>query len=471
MTEQILIVEDELIVARDIRRTLERAGHKVAGVAQTVEKAMQMVQEHSPWIVLVDIYLKGNETGIDLALKLNGLGIPFIYISANSSQPILEAVKQTNPYGFIVKPFRERDLLVTLDIAGYRFENNQQMQREKETGQATLLAADLARNRFASTCEGLIGNSPAMQQVFELVEQVAQFDTSVLLQGESGTGKEVIAGCIFSMSARSNKPFVRINCAAIPDGLMEAELFGYEKGSFTGANERKPGKFEMASGGTILLDEIGEVPLDMQAKLLRVLQDKEVYRIGSSTAIKTDVRILAATNQNLEKLVGEGKFRLDLYYRLHVFPISLPPLRDRREDIPLLVQYYIRHYNRQLDKNVAGLSAADMEPLIQYDWPGNVRELQHLVERSVLMSRGETLHIVLPEKVQQSTVSTVPKENLRTLEEIERAHILSVLQQCNFRITGKNGAAELLALSPSVLQRKIKQLGIQRTYISDEGKI
>lgn len=468
--EKILIVEDELIVARDIRTTLERAGYKVSGVVRTAEKALSSIEGSRPTLVLVDIFLKGALTGIDLATWLDKESIPFIYVSANSDQPVLEAAKTTNPYGFVVKPFREKDLLVAVDIARYRYENHKRMAPSPAPSTSHEdPALSLSRTGRASirTPEGLIGKSAPMLHIFRRIQQVAPYDTSVLLLGESGTGKEGVANAIFRASSRSAKPFIKINCAAIPPGLMESELFGYEKGAFTGAMDRKTGKFELANGGTILLDEVGEMPLDMQAKLLRVLQEKEIQRIGSSTSIKIDVRIIAATSRHLEKEVGEGRFRLDLYYRLLVFPISLPPLRERKEDIPLLVSYFLEYYSPRTGRNISSLGANMMTKLMDYSWPGNVRELQHLIERSMLLATGSAIdEIELPEE--QDTASKEPIHTStappKTLEEMERGHILEVLRQCNFRITGKGGAAEILKLSPGTLHAKLKKLGITKTY-------
>lgn len=394
--DRILIVEDELIVARDIRRTLEKAGYKIIGISRTVDQALALMQEKKPTFVLIDIFLKGDLTGIDLAMQLNKEEIPFVYISANSNQQVLEAAKTTKPYGFIVKPFREKDLLVTLDIARYRYEYDRQM--SSPALPSTIITKPLANNGKAhsgkkrnTTFEGLIGASAQMVKVYRLIEQVAPFDTSVLLLGESGTGKEVVARCIVQYSTRNAKPYVKINCAAIPANLMEAELFGYERGAFTGANEKKIGKFEMANGGTILLDEIGELPLDMQAKLLRVLQEKEIQRIGSNTLIKIDVRIIASTNKNLEQEAGEGRFRLDLYYRLYVFPITLPPLRKRKEDIVLLANHFVQHYTNKMGKPLIKINEESLQRLQDYTWPGNIRELQHRIERAVLLAKANVI--------------------------------------------------------------------------------
>src|SRR5258705_3942349 len=287
MKESVLIVEDELIVARDIRKTLERNSFKVVGVARTAEKALSMVEAFNPSLVLVDIFLKGNLTGIDLAKQLNSRGIPFIYVSANSNQEVLEAAKVTHPFGFIVKPFREKDLLVTIEIARYRNENKMKMAahdilgvESKKIMQTTDTLQPALHERFSSRCQNIIGQSAPLLHVFNLIQQVAPFDTSVLILGESGTGKEGVANCIVQVSSRKNKPYIKINCAAIPGELIESELFGFEKGAFTGASERRIGKFEQAAGGTILLDVVGEIKPEKQAKLLRVLQAKVLQRIG-----------------------------------------------------------------------------------------------------------------------------------------------------------------------------------------------
>jgi DNA-binding NtrC family response regulator len=473
MKDKIMIVEDELIVANDIRRTLERNGFKIAGIARTMEKALQIIEDSRPSLALLDIFLKGTHTGIDLAEHLNDRQIPFIFISANSNQQVLEAVKLTNPFGFIVKPFREKDLLITIDIAIYRYENNKRMGIEAKTadrfGSKSLYTSThfsvnsgLAQN---AVCGNIIGRSAPMLQLFNLIEQVAPFDSSVLVLGESGTGKEGIANCIVQQSKRSKKPYIKINCAAIPADLMESELFGHEKGAFTGAIDRKIGKFELASGGTILLDEVGEIRPEMQAKLLRVLQEKEIQRIGSNAILKIDVRVLAATSRILEKEVAEGRFRLDLYYRLLVFPITLPPLRGRREDIPLLIDHFTQYYSDRTGKIISAFHPDAVQKLLRYDWPGNVRELQHVIERSILLAKDDIVReVILPDFIPDPSIENKKDKPVKTLEEMERDHIIKVLHQCEFRISGKGGAADLLNLPPSTLHSKIKKLGIRINY-------
>ncbi|SHN45793.1 sigma-54 dependent transcriptional regulator [Chitinophaga sp. CF418] len=477
MEEKIMIVEDELIVAGDIRLTLERAGYKVSGVARSVHRALEIIETEKPDLVLLDIYLKGDQTGIDLAVELNKVNIPFVYLSANCNRQVLEAAKVTQPYGFIVKPFREKDLLVTLDIARYRYEHNRALKVQPGNGQQAepprlpafhpdkVVEAQHDALPLIPNFEGIIGQSAPMLRVFELIRQVAPLDTSVLILGETGTGKEGVANCIHKLSPRKAKPFVKVNCAALPTHLIESELFGHEKGAFTGALEKRIGKFERADGGTIFLDEIGDMPADLQVKLLRVLQEKEIERIGGNGTLKVNVRIIAATNRNLEKEIAEGRFRLDLYYRLHVFPIMLSALRERREDIPLLINHFIRLYAAATGKMVEGVAPAALKQLMDYSWPGNVRELQNLIERSVLLARESIIREVsLPVPSKKETVVVAADTDIKTIVELEREHILTVLKKCNHKISGPGGAAELLNLPPSTLASKMKKLGIVKRH-------
>lgn len=644
MGKKILIVEDEYIIADVLRDLLQNTGYDVCGIADSVDEALELIEINRPNFVLLDIYLKGKLTGIDLANILTEKNIPFVYLSANSNQTILEEAKKTNPYGFIVKPFREKDVLVALDIAIYRWGNNIEnklrqnavlqkkitqiidspaewtfklMQigkalqpyipfeylsiglksndhspydeigfmrigfeeyqtigpkelmviankkldelsalrakstweqlatwyNEKELKAAFkepsirklimetfsmkshlvfpvplstkqtiyfffysrrpdaydndyLILCDRFGNligNFAETMlsdsmsplagksdhhatekagsqevntkvfDGIIGSSHLLLNVFDNVIQVAPADSSVLILGESGTGKEKIAERIHYLSPRKSKPFVKVNCAALPATLIDSELFGHEKGSFTGAFERKIGRFEQAHTGTLFLDEIGEIPLELQVKLLRVLQEKEIERIGGRATIKTDVRIIAATNRNLEKEVAEGRFRLDLYYRLNVFPIVMPPLRDRKEDIPALANHFLTIYSRKIGKAIKGLSEKVLESMQNYSWPGNIRELENLIERNVLLAKGDMIdHIALPLQAEQAARTVASNGNVQTMKENERAHILFALKKCNWKIWGTDGAANLLNLPPTTLNSKMKKLGITR---------
>ncbi|MBO9658289.1 MAG: sigma-54-dependent Fis family transcriptional regulator [Chitinophagaceae bacterium] len=444
--ENILIVEDEFIVANDLRHILLKEGYRVAGIAASVEQARKMIEAKQPDWVLLDIMLKGDLTGIDLGKELKEQQRPFLYISANTNQQILEAAKQTEPYGFLVKPFREKDLFVMLDIARHRF--------GVETKKT------VAPPAAATVIPGLVGESPQLKTTIEQIRTVAPGETSVLITGESGTGKEVVAKAIHQLSSRAKKSLITVNCGALPQSLVESELFGYEKGAFTGANQRHAGKFEQANGGTIFLDEIGELPLEMQVKLLRVLQEKEIERLGSSQTVKVDIRIIAATNRNLEKEVAEGRFRLDLYYRLNVFPIELAPLRARKKDIPLLAQHFLRIYSTQNGKQIKGIDADTAEQFMRYNWPGNIREMQHLIERNVLFANGEILKIDLPKQ------SSRPAEmsGIKTMEELERDHIVVTLQHAGGKVSGSGGAAELLGIPAQTLYSKMKKLGIRQQY-------
>jgi DNA-binding NtrC family response regulator len=649
MNRKVLIVEDQFVEANDLQLMLTKAGYEVCGIARSVPIAQEMIKKERPGLVLLDIFLKGKLTGVDLAKQLRENNIAFIYLSANSNEEILSEAKTTEPYGFIVKPFREKDLLVTLEIAQYRHEHSRESKyrREAELIQqlektitdhtdwkqkllqiGKILQSDIPfdflaagfddpgkilnhavcflrigfneyqtiglkelstiagiktdelmaihsasvketiaaffnneafeeitqkpslRKLFSETfsgeslltfplqsagretfsfCfysrrpdayntehvaillhlqqtlnriieqmratentgvssgtlkkeakqvinentnsnapgfEGIIGNSHLLLNVFDHITQVAPFDTAVLILGESGTGKERIAGCIHNLSPRKGKALVKVNCATLPATLIESELFGHEKGSFTGAIDKRTGKFEQANGGTIFLDEIGEMPVDLQVKLLRVLQEKEIEPIGSRSSIKINVRIIAATNRNLEKEVAEGRFRLDLYYRLNVFPIELPPLRERAEDILALAHHFINYYNRKAGKKITGLSDKVVKNMMGYHWPGNIRELENLIERGVLLAKGTIIEDISIPVNQKKEISFAGQDaHMKTIHENERDYIITVLKKCSGRIWGAGGAAEVLNVPPSTLKSKMKKLGIQKENI------
>jgi formate hydrogenlyase transcriptional activator len=307
----------------------------------------------------------------------------------------------------------------------------------------------------------IVGNSPALKQLLQQVLTVAGSGATVLIQGETGTGKELIARAIHRLSQRKNAPFIRINCAAIPTGLLESELFGHEKGAFTGAISQKIGRVELADGGTLFLDEVGEIPLELQPKLLRVLQDQEFERLGSNRTIKVDMRVVAATNRNLAERIAQNQFRSDLYYRLSVFPIAVPPLRERMEDIPLLVRYFVRQVCQRMDRHVESIPPSAMDALLHWHWPGNVRELENLMERSVILSEGEVLRVPLSElrALTSPAESEVPNQNL---DHAERQHIVRILRETRGKISGPDGAAIRLGLKRTTLQSKIQRLGITR---------
>ena len=302
----------------------------------------------------------------------------------------------------------------------------------------------------------LVGQSRALKRVLAQVEQVAPTGSTVLLLGETGTGKELIASAIHELSPRRDHPMVRVNCSAIPASLIESELFGREKGAFTGALSKKIGRFELANGSTLLLDEIGDLPPDVQVKLLRVLQEKQIERLGDPKSIPVDVRIIAATNQDLEKAVREGRFREDLYYRLNVFPITMPPLRERPEDIPPLVSAFVGEFGAAFGKNIGSVARESMDALQRYRWPGNVRELRNVIERAMIVTKGPTLWIEPPGKA--AALST-PR---LTMKEVDREHIQRVLEMTGWRVRGKNGAAEMLGVKPTTLETRMAKLGIHR---------
>ncbi|MFA6083480.1 sigma 54-interacting transcriptional regulator [Mucilaginibacter sp.] len=314
----------------------------------------------------------------------------------------------------------------------------------------------------------LIGNSTVMKKIFQLVSKVAESESSVLILGETGTGKELIARAIHNTSLRKDKVMIKVNCATLPANLIESELFGHERGSFTGATEKRIGKFELANNSTLFLDEVGELPLDLQVKLLRVLQEKEIERVGGRATIKTNVRIIAATNRDLQREVQMGSFRSDLFFRLNVFPINLPPLRDRKEDIPLLATHFLIKHSKKGMKGSMNFSGKAMRELVAYNWPGNVRELEHLLERSILLSNGRTIeHVYLPGEELEGD-SLLSDGHVKTIDEVEREHIISVLKRCNGKVSGVGGAAELLKIPATTLSSKILRLKIGKGLSTEQ---
>lgn len=644
MKKKILIVEDEFIVANDLAIMLEASGYEMLGIAISAKAAMEEIAKNIPDIVLLDIQLQGPESGIDLAGKLKTMHIAFVYLSANSDQVTLFKAKATEPYGFLVKPVRSKDLLVTLDIACYRHEHSREsylfrkdrLRRElaalatdesgrvpilsrfaellqvvipfdficfvlfnrsagyefhglyrsgfneyqdidkaglsnitaKSPAEIDLLLSNVPANReiqffagesysqllkedqlayvldlcysFQSVIRGVIevpaaahcrmyvcsresnrfddrhlsvieevqdligrlltglgperkgtsipvekgrdnlshslverfiGRSKSISHCLDLVAQVAPLNTSVLITGESGTGKELFAEAIHELSQRKTQPFIKINCAALPYTLIESELFGYEKGAFTGALTSRVGKFEAASGGTIFLDEIGEMNLDVQAKFLRVLQEKKVQRVGSHKMIETDVRIIAATNRNLEEAVAEHRFRLDLYFRLNVFPIQLPPLRHRKEDIALLADHLGRQIAKGMGRTYCGISDEMMDALKQYDWPGNVREMENVIERALIVSGSNKPMTLLQPLVGivTSVEPAIPAPKFTTIDEIkqrqeqfEKELLEAALREAGGRVRGPGGAAEKLDIKPTTLESKLIRFGIRK---------
>ncbi len=317
--------------------------------------------------------------------------------------------------------------------------------------------------------KGIVGQSAGLRQVLQQVETVATSDSTVLLLGETGTGKELIARALHDRSPRRQRALLKLNCAAIPSGLLESELFGHERGAFTGAITQKTGRLELADQGTLFLDEIGDIPLELQPKLLRVLQEREFERLGSTRTTKVDARLVAATNRDLERMMAEKQFRSDLYYRLNVFPIEVPPLRERSEDIPLLVRHFVQRFARRMNRTIETIPSETMDALTGYSWPGNIRELQNLIERAVILSPGPVLQVPL----RDLNVRTIPAQDggeHRTLEQAERAHILATLKETKWVLSGPRGAAKRLGMNRSTLQFRMKKLGIARPWTCECGQ-
>jgi len=453
MKLKILIVEDQFIEANNLRLILDRVGYAVVPIAASFVEAMEMLERHKPDVVLLDIYLDGALTGVDFAKVLASRTVPFVYLSANSNRKIFLAAKATKPYGFLVKPFRQRDVLAALEVA---------LELHREVQKVILNIDTLDKDKGMAESEdgfSIVTQSTLMKSVLEHIKLAGPSETTVLILGESGTGKELAAKALHKSSRRNGRPLIVVNCAALPPSIIESELFGHEKGSFTGAHEKRIGKFEEADGGTIFLDEIGELPADLQVKFLRVLQQKEIQPVGGRTKA-VDVRIIAATNRHLDEEVAAGRFRMDLYYRLNVFPIFIPPLRDRREDIPLLANFFIRKFADRERKIITGFASEVIKQLENYDWPGNVRELENLMERTALLTKGPIVTEFYNKS--ESIKASSPDKKLKSITENERDHIIATLKSCNWKVYGPGGAAELLQMNVSTLNSRIKKLGIQK---------
>lgn len=336
------------------------------------------------------------------------------------------------------------------------FDHMHDIREDSRGGPYINLDEQLAAAKYSNGFEGVVGSSRAFRGVLDQIRTVAPTDSTVLIEGETGTGKEVVATAIHAHSSRRNRPLVKLNCAAIPVGLLESELFGHEKGAFTGAVIQKLGRFEAANGGTLFLDEIGDIPLELQPKLLRVLQEQEFERLGSTYTRRVDVRVVAATNQDLTALIAEKQFRMDLYYRLNVFPVALPALRQRVEDIPILVTHFVHKYATRISKQISTIEKEAMDTLMHYPWPGNIRELQNFIERAVILTKGDVLQI--PALPSSGAIRTEPV----TLVEAERDHILKALEESKWVVGGKSGAAARLGVKRTTLIDKMRKRGLSR---------
>lgn len=444
---RILAVDDEADMLETYRSILHKK-HSVL-TADSGEKALKLARKENFDLVLLDIRMPGKD-GIDILKEIKALGVGTEVIMVTASKDIASAVEamRLGAFDYITKPFDVKELQAIIDKA-----------IEKGALVRENLYLKESLKEASSYCD-LIGSSPAMKVLYGTIEKVAPADSTILIYGESGTGKELVSRAIHQKSKRSAKPFVAVNCAAIPDNLLESELFGHERGSFTGALERKLGKFELASGGTLFLDEIGCMPVAMQAKLLRALESHTIERVGGEKEIEIDVRIISATNIDFHQHIKEGKFRQDLYYRLNVIPVNLPPLRERKEDIPLLTSYFMDKFNKMLNKKVKGFSVQAMRLLVNYSWPGNVRELQNLVERVVVLSKGEIIDKEeLPFMGEERTEPAPGDSSLKELiEHYEKDVIRKILAE-----KGENTshAAKALKIPRTSLITRMRVLGLE----------
>ena len=440
---KILVVDDEAIVRESLGEWLKDAGHEVF-TAENGYTALEVIERERPGIMIADLVMPGMD-GIELMkrAKARQPGTEVIIITAYASIPTAITAMKEGAYDYIEKPFcPERAELLVEKLSQYRelVEENIALRQKLED-----------HYRF----ENIIAKSSKMQRLIELIKVVGKSNATVLITGESGTGKELVARAIHSQSRRHSRSFVAVSCAALPEGLLESELFGHEKGSFTGAYTQKKGKFEFANGGTLFLDEIGEMSANIQVHLLRVSEEKEFTRVGGNEPIRVDVRVISATNKDLRKAIEKQEFREDLYYRLNVVNIELPPLRERKEDIPLLAEHFLDKFASENRKDVTGFSPDAMECLLDYDWPGNVRELENAIERAVILAKDSLIAIAdLPQKGMSSACSATPARNLK---EMEKDHILNILRE-----TGENYSetARILGISRMTLYNKVRGYGL-----------
>jgi DNA-binding NtrC family response regulator len=450
-------VDDEASVRASVRAILE-------GTCEVLEagdgaEALELLRTRDVDLVMLDQRMPG-EPGIDVLPKVTAADPSVIVVLATAVRDVRTAVEalKRGAYDYLTKPFDVDDIVLLVR----RALEKRALQREVLYLRSALAGSDVDA---ASGFQGMVGRHPEMVRIYQLITRVAPTPTTVLITGESGTGKELVARAVHQQSGRRGQPFVALNVAAIPETLIESELFGHEKGAFTGAHARKLGKFELAHGGTIFLDEIGSLRLDLQAKLLRALQEREVERVGGVRTVPVDVRVLAATNVNLRAAVRNGTFREDLYYRLNVLPVHVPPLRERREDIPLLVDHFIRKIARDCHRDVRGASAAAREVLTRYDWPGNVRELENVIHRAVVLARGPVvrledvpLDVAMPETGSRVADDTgVPLRE--ALDRFERQYVLRVLERVQWNMSR---AARLLGVHRNTVLAKLGTWGVQR---------
>jgi len=441
---KILIVDDELIMRESLAGWLERDGHTVQ-TAPSGEDALEQLKKSHFDILLVDIKMEGI-SGLEVLreVKESDPDVAVVMITAYGSIPTAIEAMKNGAYDYMLKPFDPNELGVLIE----KIIRHQNQSREMQF----LRAVVKERTRF----ESMIGQSKSMQEIFNLICDVAPMESTVLITGETGTGKGLAAKAIHTNSPRRNGPFVTVNCGAIPEHLMESELFGHQKGAFTDAKETKKGRLELAHGGTLFLDEVGEIGMRMQIDLLRVLEDRVFYRVGGTQPMEADFRVIAATNRNLEKAIKDGSFREDLFYRLNVISMKMPSLKQRKEDIPLLADHFLRRFVQETNKNIDKVSREAMDELMLYDWPGNVRELENAIERAVVVGKGRQ---VLPEHLPIFCHEPSPGPRNNSLKEVEKDHIRQILTDNDWNIAR---SAKILGIDRTTLYSKIKRHGIQR---------
>ncbi len=451
----VLIVDDDPKSVEAIRLVLE--GRFTVWSAQSGEEALRVVSQKNIDLMLLDIHMPGGMNGIEVLkrIKDSGENISVVMVTAaNTIKAAVEAMR-LGAFDYVPKPFDPEELLVAVEKAV----ENQRLVQE---------VAYLRSEKTTVSFQNMIGTSKAMKEICGMITKIAPQDVTVLIQGESGTGKELAARAIHGASLRRDKPFLALNCAGIPENLLETELFGYEKGAFTGADRQKPGKFEIANEGTLFLDEVSSLKLDMQGKILRALQEQEIERVGGTRTTRIDVRLISATNVDLKKAIQEGKFREDLYYRLNVIPLHLAPLRERQTDIPLLLTHFLEIYRKKFNKPVLGIAKKAVEYLVDYPWPGNIRELENMVERLVVLSEGEVIDAAdLPFEVFlkiRRTIESLMKESIilkDARDHFEKEFITAVLEKTRWNQTE---AAKVLGVHRNTLIMKTGQLGLKRVF-------
>ena len=479
----ILIVDDQDTNVLLLERMLSGAGY--ACIASTTDpyQVCELHRNNCYDLILLDLQMPGMD-GFQVMEDLKKIEpdgyLPVLVITAQPSHKL--RALEAGAKDFISKPFdlvevqtRIHNLLevrlLYKNIENYNTVLEQQVQERTVDLRTALSEINTLKeqleteniyfrneNKMKHQFENIIGQSDGLKYVLYRAQQVAPANTTILILGETGTGKELIAAAVHNMSARKERPLITVNCAALPGNLIESELFGREKGAFTGADVRRMGRFEVADGSTLCLDEIGELPLELQGKLLRVIQHNEFERLGSSHTVKVDVRVIATTNRDLEEEIRKGRFRQDLYYRLNVFPITVPPLRLRKDDIPLMVQAFMERYSRKMGKRITNIPKETMKVLQDYPWPGNVRELESVIERAVILCPGPVLQLADKLEILSPTLTSA----MRTLEDTERSQILKILTETKWRIEGKDGAAAILGIHPSTLRARLHKLEIVR---------